>query len=97
MRVNLSLQFQPVSKVFITPHVHLASVGFYDFSDYIKDAFSPSGSWSEGYETSSVISAGATFSYHSFLGPLDIDVSWVNDVDKVRIYFGVGLMLNRSN
>jgi len=97
MRVNVGVQFRPASKLFITPHLHLASVGFYDFSDYIKDAFSPSGSWSESYETSSIITAGTTFSYHSFLGPVDLDISWVNDIDQVRFFFGIGLMLNRSN
>ena len=97
MRINLAAQFHPGSKWYITPHLHMGSVGFTDFSDYIEDAFSPSGSWSEGFLTSSLISAGTTISYRSFMGPLDFDVSWVNDLDKVRVFFGVGLTLNRSN
>ena len=67
------------------------------FSDYIDDAFTPSGRWSEGIETSSIISAGAQFAYNSFLGPLNFDVSWVNDIDKVRLFFSIGLTFNRSN
>ena len=97
MNLQLALQFKPSSKIFIIPHFNLASVGFEDFSDYIDDAFSPSGRWSEGFETSAIISAGAQFAYNSFLGPLNFDVSWVNDINKVRVFFSVGLTFNRSN
>jgi NTE family protein len=97
MNLQLALQFKPSSKIFIIPHLNIASIGFEDFNDYIEDAFSPSGRWSEGFETSALISAGAQFAYHSFLGPLNFDVSWVNDVDKVRVFFSVGLTFNRSN
>ena len=97
MNLQLALQFKPSSKIFIIPHFNLASVGFEDFSEYIEDAFSPSGKWSEGFETSAIISAGAQFAYNSFLGPLNFDVSWVNDVDKVRVFFSIGLTFNRSN
>ncbi len=97
MNLHLGLQFKASSKIFIIPHLNLASVGFEDFSEYIEDAFSPKGKWSQGFETSSLISAGAQFAYNSFLGPLNFDVSWVNDVDKVRVFFSVGLTFNRSN
>jgi NTE family protein len=97
MNLQLGLQFQPTSKIFIIPHFNLASVGFGDFSDYIEEAFSPSGRWSDGIETSAIISAGAQIAYDSFLGPLNFDFSWVNDVDKVRVFFSVGLTFNRSN
>lgn len=97
MNLQLSLQFKPSSKLFIIPHLNLASVGFGDFADYFEDAFSPSGRWSDGIETSALISAGAQFAYNSFLGPLNFDVSWVNDVDKVRVFFSLGLTFNRSN
>lgn len=97
MNVQLGLQFKPSSKIFIIPHFNLSSVGFTDFSEYIEDAFSPTGRWSDGLETSAIISAGAQFAYNSFLGPLNFDVSWVNDVNKVRVFFSVGLTFNRSN
>ncbi len=99
MRLSLAAQINPLKSVFIIPHFDIASVGFGDFNDYMEDAFSPSGSWSDpgDIETSAVISAGATFAYHSILGPINFDVSWVNDIDKVRVFFSVGLILNRSN
>ena len=97
MNLQLGVQFNPTSKLFITPHLNFASVGFDDLSNYFEDAFSPSGSWPQGFETSGVFSAGATFAYHSFLGPVNFDVSYVNEIDKIRVFFSVGLLLNRSN
>ena len=99
MRLSLAAQINPLKSIFIIPHFDIASVGRGDFDDYIEDAFSPSGSWSDpdDIETSAVISAGATFAYHSILGPINFDVSWANDIDKVRVFFSVGLILNRSN
>jgi NTE family protein len=97
MNLQLGLQWKASSKIFIIPHFNLASIGFDDFSEYFEDAFSPSGNWSQGFETSSIISAGAQIAYNSFLGPLNFDVSWVNDIDKVRVFFSVGLTFNRSN
>lgn len=73
------------------------SVGFGDFNDYIKDAFSPKGKWQDAIENSLLMSAGATVTYKSFLGPVNFDVSWVNDINKVRLFFSIGLQFNRSN
>lgn len=95
LRLNLSAQINPVGKLYITPHFNIASVGYEDFDDYIKDAFSPNGKWSDAIETSLLISAGATAAYHSYLGPITFDVSWVNDINKIRVFFGIGLVLNR--
>jgi NTE family protein len=97
MRISLGLQISPLSKLYVTPHVDMASIGYQDFNDFIGNAFSPSGNWSYGFDTSALVSAGATFAYHSFLGPVNFDVSWVNDINKVRVFFSVGLLLNRSN
>ncbi len=99
MRLSLAAQINPIKSIFIIPHFDIASVGQGDFNDYIEDAFSPSGSWSDEseIEASAVMSAGATFAYHSLLGPINFDVSWVNDINKVRVFFSIGLILNRSN
>ena len=97
MKLNLAMQWKPLGKLFIIPHVDLASVGFGEFSDYLSEAFSPRGKWSEYAETSALMAIGTTLAYHSFLGPVTFDLSWVNDVNKVRVFFGVGLQLNRSN
>ncbi len=105
MRLNFGVQINPFSKFYFTPHLDLATVGFAGFDDYIANAFSPKGRWSDGYETgssdgsetSSIISTGINFAYHSFLGPVNFDVSYVNDVNKVRVFFSMGLLFNRSN
>ena len=97
MRLNLAVQFNPFSKVYFAPHVNLATVGFRGFNSYIENAFSPVGDWSAGVEPSSVISAGINVGYHSFLGPLNFDISYVNDINKVRVFFSVGILFNRSN
>ena len=97
MRLNLGVQIKPFSKVFFTPHLNIATVGFGDFDNYIENAFSPNGNWSDAFETSSIISTGINFAYHSFLGPVNFDVSYVNDVNKVRVFFSMGLLFNRSN
>lgn len=95
LKLNLAVQFNPLPKIYLTPHFDIASVGFNNFNEYIGEAFSPSGNWSDNFETSTLISAGATASYHSFLGPITFDVSWVNDINKVRLFFNIGLVLNR--
>lgn len=97
MRLNLSVQINPFSKFYFSPHVNLASVGFRGFNSYIENAFSPVGNWSDGVEPSSIVSAGVNVGYHSFLGPVNFDVSYVNDVNKVRVFFSIGLLFNRSN
>jgi len=97
MRINLAVQLNPFSKFYFTPHVNFATVGFDDFNEYIENAFAPKGNWSDADNTSSIVSTGVNFAFHSFLGPVNFDVSYVNDVNKVRIFFSIGLLFNRSN
>jgi NTE family protein len=97
MKFNLGVQFNPINKIYVTPHLNYASVGFTNFNEYIKDTFFPKGNWTDQLETSSLFSAGATASYNSYLGPINLDVSWVNDINKFRIFFSVGMHFNLSN
>ena len=97
MKLRLALQFTPINNIYVVPHVNIASVGFTNFDDYIEDAFLPKGNWEYKTETSMLMSAGATFSYNSLLGPVNFDISYVNDIDKLRLYFSVGLLFNSSN
>ena len=97
MRLNFGVQLNPFAKFYFTPHLNLSTVGFDGFNEYIENAFSPDGRWSGAIETSSLISTGINFAYHSFLGPVNFDVSYVNDVDKVRVFFSLGILFNRSN
>lgn len=98
MNLNLGLQMKTgISKVYITPHLNAASVGFHNFNDYFKNAFKAKGKWEDSLETSFLLSSGTTLSYNSFLGPIHLDLSWVNNINKVRFFIGIGFNLNRSN
>ncbi len=96
MKLDLGLQFKLINKVYIVPHANIASVGFLGFNDYIEDAFTPKGDWTEQFDTSAIFAAGLTVSYHSILGPVNFDLSYVNDIDKLRLFFSVGLLFNES-
>ncbi len=87
MMLNLWIQFSPINKIYLIPHFNYASIGFNDFEDYIKDAFSPKRNWSDLLETSSLYSFGTTASYYLIIGPISFDVSQVNDINKVRVFF----------
>ncbi len=97
MMINMGLQANVTGNIMLTPHFNIASVGNTGFSDYIKDAFSPKGDWQYLDEASLLLSGGATLSYNSFLGPVSFDVSWVNNIHQVRVFFGIGIPLGRSN
>jgi len=97
LKLNLGVQFNPVNKIYITPNFYAASVGFGNFSDYIEGAFTPDSEWQDGLETSLLMSIGTTFSYQSLLGPINFDVSYVNDINKLRLFFNVGFVFNPSN
>lgn len=97
MKISIGMQFNPKSKLYVTPHTHIATIGFNDFDNYITNAFSAKGKWEEAIETSLFLSAGTTLSYNSILGPVNIDLSWVNNTNKLRLFIGVGFNLNRSD
>lgn len=97
VKLNLGMQINAMNNIYITPHVDIASVGFGNFKDYVNNVFSSNGKWSDLTDPSILISAGTTFSYNTILGPVNFDMSWVNNIDKVRFFIGIGLHLDRSN
>jgi NTE family protein len=97
IKLDIAAQFNSMNRVYITPHINLAYVGFNGFEDYIKDTFSAKGKWENSTEPSLLFSAGAMISYNSILGPVNLDVSWVDSTDKIRVFIGIGLHFNRSN
>jgi NTE family protein len=97
MAIKLGAQINPTGKIYLTPHFNIASVGFDNFNEYIGDAFYPKGNWDQNIETSLVMSGGAAISYLSILGPIHFDTSWINNIDKVKLYFSVGFSFNPSN
>jgi NTE family protein len=96
MKMNVGLQTNLTGKIYLTPHIDIASVGFKTFDDYMDDAFSPKGKWQERTETSFLFSGGANISYLSLLGPITFDASWINDVDETNLYFSIGFLFNPS-
>jgi NTE family protein len=97
MMLNLGAQINLIKNFYITPHFNIATIGYDNFDDYIKDAFNPQGNWSEENSTSGVVSAGLTTSYMSLIGPIDLDISWINDINEIRFFVGIGFQFNRSN
>ncbi|MCX7549400.1 patatin-like phospholipase family protein [Xanthomarina sp. F2636L] len=94
MKLHIATQFNPLNNIYLTPYVNLASVGFGDFDDYMTDAFSPKGNWVNTTDTSLLFSAGTTISYNSILGPVNFDMAYINDLNKVKLFFSVGLKLS---
>lgn len=94
VQANLAMQINLFGKVYVTPHLNLASVGFGDFDSYIEDILSSSGKWIDTQETSLLFSSGATVSYNSLLGPVDFDMSYLNHGKELQLFFGIGLRLN---
>jgi NTE family protein len=97
MMLNLGLQYNFKSKLFVIPHVDLSTVGFKDFDNYISNLFTANGQWEDSNDPSFLFSSGVTLGYHSILGPINFDLSWVNGVDKFRASIGIGFSFNRSN
>ncbi|WPO80651.1 patatin-like phospholipase family protein [Flavobacterium sp. KACC 22761] len=94
MGLKLGSQVNITGKIYVIPHFNIATVGFGTFNDYIDHAFTPKGKWDDNFEPSLVLSGGAAISYQSILGPIHFDTSWINNIDKVRLFFSVGLSLN---
>ncbi|MGB5654915.1 MAG: patatin, partial [Robiginitalea sp.] len=92
--LSLGTQVNIFRKVFLTPHVNMASVGFGSFDDYTDDFFNLTGDWINATKTSFVMSAGSTLSYNSILGPINFDLSWVNGTNNLRVFLGVGFHFN---
>ena len=97
IKAHIKLQTNPFHNIYISPHFNYASIGFSNFNEYIKSAFLPDGNWSESFAPSSLISIGTTVSYNSILGPVNLDISLLNDTGKVRGYFGAGLFLQLAD
>jgi NTE family protein len=97
MAIKLGAQINPMGKIYLTPHFNIATVGFHNFNEYIDDAFFPKGNWDYNDEPSLLMSGGAAISYQSILGPIHFDLSWINNIDKVRLFFSVGFSFNPSN
>ncbi len=95
LMVKLGLQYNPINKFYLTPQFNIASVGFNNLREYTNNVFSPDGDWQVSEGTSLLVSAGATVSYKSILGPIDFNTTWTNDSNKLRFFLSVGIPFNR--
>lgn len=97
IKVGLGLQINTTRNLYFTPHINMASVGFGNFDDFIVDVFSTKGKW-ENYDAPSFLaSVGTMVSFKSPLGPVNIDLSWVNSTNNLRFFIGIGFPINQSN
>ena len=94
LQTSFAAQFQVLRNIYLIPYINMASVGFNDIDDYFKDVFSASGNWIDTNETSVLFSAGTTFSYDSLLGPVNFDISYLNNENNIELFFSVGLRLS---
>lgn len=90
IKMNFGLQYALQPKLFLTPHLDVVVFGTESFSDYIKSIGKATSNWSETSSTGFIISSGVTASYNSLLGPINMDVSFVNGVNKFRFFIGIG-------
>ena len=89
-KLNIGLQYELQKKLFLTPHLDVAVFGTQSFSDYLDNFGKSTSNWSETITNGFILSSGLTASYNSILGPIHIDASFVNGLDKVRFFVGVG-------
>ena len=97
IKVNVGIQYKLFGKTYITPHLNMAVVGFGEVDTFLQNIFSNNNNWDDRLETSMVMSSGVIFSNNSLLGPIDIDISWINGVNKIRMFLGVGYRFNISD
>jgi len=101
MHLGTSLQINPFSKFYVTPHVDVISAGRGYFDDYIEDAFWPTHKWSDQSLTgaSYLYSMGSTLSYNSIIGPVNMDFTFLGGTgnNKLQFYLGLGLFMPVSN
>ncbi|WP_299777031.1 patatin-like phospholipase family protein [uncultured Formosa sp.] len=95
MGVNIALQYQFIKKLYITPHLNMATVGFGNFTDYSENALNPKGEWKDNLDTSKLVSIGTKLDCNTIIGPVSLDLSWINSTDKFRLFFGIGIPLGR--
>ena len=96
-KINLGLQYNFKPKLYVIPHLDVALVGFDTLNNFVSNIGNATGNWREYNNVGLLFSSGVNLGYNSILGPVNFDVSWVNDINDVRISFGVGFPLNRSN
>lgn len=97
VKFNIGLQYRIFTKTYISPHLNVATIGFGDVDGFTDSIFTANNGWDDRQDTSTVVSSGITFSNNSLLGPIDIDISWVNGVNDIRAFIGVGYRFNLSD
>ncbi|QTE23115.1 patatin-like phospholipase family protein [Polaribacter cellanae] len=91
LKVDISFQYAFQKKLFITPHLDLVLFGNNTFSNYLKNFTNITSNWNDiEQQTGLIFSTGLTASYNSVLGPIIIDASFVNDINQMRFFVGLG-------
>ncbi len=90
LKADVSLQYALQNKLYVMPHMSMAIFGVDSFSNYVKNFTQSTSDWDNVSQTGLTFSTGLTLSYDSILGPINIDASFVNGINKVRFFIGVG-------
>ncbi len=93
----VALQFNPLNNIYLTPHLDVASLGYQDFNEYFENFSNQSNNWSVSHDPSILFTVGSTVSFYSLFGPISLDLSYVNGIDKLRLFFTVGIPFGKSN
>jgi len=95
MSFQAGIQYRVIDQFYVTPHANLAWVGFNDFRTYFEELSELKSGWEANDATSLVTSIGTTVSYNSLIGPIDLDASWINDINKIRLSLSIGIPFNK--
>lgn len=95
VKANLSLQTNLAPKLYLTPHLDVAIVGFRDFKEFQNNFLTHQANWQNREQTGLIYSSGATISYNTFLGPITFDASYAKN-NNFRLFFSIGLLFNPS-
>jgi NTE family protein len=93
--LNLGLQYNPLSNIYITPSLSYTTVGFGNFENFSSGFWKAKTNWNELANTSYFMTAALTLSYNSFLGPIDLTFSKTSDIEKPRVFLSIGIPFNR--
>ena len=80
IKAHFNYQYEIGRNVFLTPHINFGLVGFGKFEDFVDEINLSNSHWSNLEISSLMFTTGITAAYNSILGPVFLDLSYINDV-----------------
>lgn len=94
IKAHFNYQYEIGRNVFLTPHINFGLVGFGKFDDFVDEINLSNSHWSNLEISSLMFTTGITAAYNSILGPVFLDLSYINDVNKLPVFFSTGMRFN---